>query len=237
MCCSLLYCICWGKVSLTCKYVSHLRWQHRTNSWSGYLLLPARLSCFQIGRIRWASILYLSLFNTRRLNKFIRCSNISMGLLLNNHKAGISTNVDKEVKKAIVQFLKASNAQLSNGLSSLARNGLLEHFSWPCRQETQTHTILIWHIATCYCEITPPPPELELSGSLEQVDVLIHRGVVTKLSKILCILGCVCSSFATRSPYLMRWKRKQENYSRQEPGNENFGRTRGNHFCEGCKAW
>ncbi|RCV17226.1 hypothetical protein SETIT_3G202700v2 [Setaria italica] len=168
----------WCKVSLTCRYVSHLQWQqNKFMEWILAFLCKVTLLSNWQDKIGQYSLLESFQGNpyTRRLNIFIRWSNIlylqdqekmgiSMGLLLNNHKARISTNVDKEVKKAIVQSLKASNAQLSNGLSSLARN------------------------ATCYCEIALPPPELELSGSLEQVDVLIHRGVATKLSRYCAYL-------------------------------------------------
>ncbi|CAL4908738.1 unnamed protein product [Urochloa decumbens] len=159
----------WGKVSLTCRYVSHIQWQ-KNNIMERMLAFLCKVTLLS----NWQDKI-----DQEKMG-------IDMGLLLNNRKAGISTNVDTEVKKAIVQSLKANNAQLSNGLSSLARNGLVEHFSWACRQETQTHKILIWHIATCYCEIAPP--ELELSGSLEQVDVLIHRGVATKLSRYCAYL-------------------------------------------------
>ncbi|KAF8719455.1 hypothetical protein HU200_024173 [Digitaria exilis] len=188
----------WGKVSLTCRYVSQL--QRQNNKYMERMLAflcEVRLVSSWQDKIGQYSLLESFQGNpyTRRLKSFTRWSNIlylqdqekmgiSMGLLLNNRKAGISTNVDAEVKKAIVQSLKASNGQLSNGLSSLVRNGLVEPFSWACRQETQTHTILIWHIATCYCEIAPP----ELSGSVEQVDVLIHHDVAMKLSRYCAYL-------------------------------------------------
>ncbi|OEL14457.1 hypothetical protein BAE44_0024525 [Dichanthelium oligosanthes] len=189
----------WGKVSLACRYVSRLQWQKNKfmERILAFLCKVTLLSNWQ-DKIGQYSLLESSQGNpyTRRLKFLFRWSNIlylqdqekmgvSMGLLLNNRKAGISTKVHAEVKKAIVQSLKTSNGQLSNGSSSLARNGLVEHF-WACRQETQIHTILIWHIATCYCEIAPP--ELELSGSNKQVDVLIHRDVATKLSKYCAYL-------------------------------------------------
>ncbi|KAF8703732.1 hypothetical protein HU200_031818 [Digitaria exilis] len=173
----ILYCLSdWGKVSLTCRYVSQL--QRQNNKYMERMLAflcEVRLVSSWQDKIGQYSLLESFHGNpyTRRLKSFTRWSNIlylqdqekmgiSMGLLLNNRKAGISTNVDAEVKKAIVQSLKASNGQLSNGLSSLVRN------------------------ATCYCEIAPP--ELELSGSVEQVDVLIHHDVVMKLSRYCAYL-------------------------------------------------
>lgn len=82
---------------------------------------------------------------------------INMTAVVNDRKEGVPIIVHHEVKKAIVQSMKVSNGQLSNGMFSLARNGLIEQFSWACWQETQTHTILIWHIATSYCEIALAP--------------------------------------------------------------------------------
>ncbi|CAL4932946.1 unnamed protein product [Urochloa decumbens] len=57
-----------------------------------------------------------------------------------------------DVKLAVARTLKRSNGRLSNGASSLQQNnqyGLI----WACIQESHTSTMLIWHIATQYCEI------------------------------------------------------------------------------------
>ncbi|CAL5077604.1 unnamed protein product [Urochloa decumbens] len=58
----------------------------------------------------------------------------------------------RDVKLAIARTLKVSNGHLSNGAFSLQRNaqcGLL----WACQQENHTSTMLIWHIATEYCDV------------------------------------------------------------------------------------
>jgi hypothetical protein len=126
-----------------CKITLLPNWQNKIGQYSILESFEANI-CKRWLNIftRWSSIIYLH--DQEKMG-------INMGCLINNRKAGVPTNVHNEIKKAIVQSLKASDGQLSNGLSSLTRNGLLEHFSWACRQETQTHTILIWHIATGYC--------------------------------------------------------------------------------------
>ncbi|RLM68933.1 uncharacterized protein C2845_PM17G13640 [Panicum miliaceum] len=55
--------------------------------------------------------------------------------------------------------LKSINGPPTNGSTSLRRNGVLGHFDWTLKQETHIHTILTWHIATCYCDMFPPAEE------------------------------------------------------------------------------
>lgn len=56
------------------------------------------------------------------------------------------------MKLAVAQTLKRNAGQLSNGASSLRRNGQ-DRLVWACRQENHANSMLIWHIATEYCEI------------------------------------------------------------------------------------
>jgi hypothetical protein len=56
-----------------------------------------------------------------------------------------------DVKLAIAQSLKASNGLLSNGVASLGRNNFVT--LWACQQEIPATNLLIWHIATEYCDI------------------------------------------------------------------------------------
>lgn len=77
------------------------------------------------------------------------------------------------VKLAIAQTLKANNGQLSNGVSSLRRNNLDGIFSrddldkislWACQQKIQATNLLIWHIATEYCDIAQSLQTTERGG-------------------------------------------------------------------------
>jgi hypothetical protein len=82
-----------------------------------------------------------------------------------------------DVKLAVAQTLKGSNGNLSNGAFSLrcnAQHGLL----WACQQEYHASTMLIWHIATEYCEVA------ESCGRQEQGDVSVpNRNIAVTLSK------------------------------------------------------
>lgn len=52
----------------------------------------------------------------------------------------------------------------------------MDDLSWTCRQETLTHVILIWHVATCYCDMMSqqileedvPHQTLQQEGSTSQ---------------------------------------------------------------------
>ncbi|CAL5034348.1 unnamed protein product [Urochloa decumbens] len=87
-----------------------------------------------------------------------------------------------DVKLAIVQTFKVSNGHLSNGAFSLRRNeqcGLL----WACQQEYHTSTMLIWHIATEYCDVA------RSCERKEQDDVSVPNHVIaTTLSKYCAYL-------------------------------------------------
>lgn len=108
-------------------------------------------------------------------------TNIMHSLLHDTRGCVVIVEALIQSRKQWMKHLSVFECWQCPGLSSLARKSLVEHFPWACKQETQAHTILIWHIATYYCEISPP--KLELSGSREQVDVLIHHSVTTKPSR------------------------------------------------------
>ena len=80
-----------------------------------------------------------------------------------------------EVKKAIIASLKTNEQQLNNGETSLERNGVKNELSWAFRLETQTHVIMVWHIATCLCEINLEQAKLQRESE--------HFIVATALSK------------------------------------------------------
>ncbi|KAL8143839.1 hypothetical protein V2J09_016871 [Rumex salicifolius] len=75
------------------------------------------------------------------------------------------TDGQKEIKlvklstkmmKAVIQSLCVNGQTLSNGAASLERNQV--HLSWACKNHTtNSHVILIWHIATSICEMSPIP--------------------------------------------------------------------------------
>ncbi|KAF8032372.1 hypothetical protein BT93_D1323 [Corymbia citriodora subsp. variegata] len=96
----------------------------------------------------------------------------------NGQKQLDPTKLSKEVKMAISRSL---GKYLEKGQASLRRSDLSDELSWACNLETNTHVILVWHIATTFCEHEVPCAQL----SEEQRD---NFGTVTKLSRYLAYL-------------------------------------------------
>ncbi|EXC35319.1 hypothetical protein L484_026643 [Morus notabilis] len=88
-----------------------------------------------------------------------------------------------EVKKAVVLSFKTNGRKLSNGLASLQRNGFADQFSWACRLETQTHVVLVWHIATTLCEKSLSFSQTEISAAKSK-----YFNVANALSKYCAYL-------------------------------------------------
>ncbi|KAJ4801475.1 hypothetical protein LUZ62_052721 [Rhynchospora pubera] len=72
-------------------------------------------------------------------------------------KAGKKIKIFHEVKQSIVDALSHYNindGNLMNSMpSSLYKRWVRNSYQWACRQETFSHLILVWHIATSMCEI------------------------------------------------------------------------------------
>ena len=98
------------------------------------------------------------------------------------------------MKKAIIASLKANEQQLNNGETSLERNGVKNEVSWACRLETQTHVIMIWHIATCLCEINWKQANLQRESE--------HFVVATALSKYCAYLVAFAPRFLPDHAYI-----------------------------------
>ncbi|KAM0842435.1 hypothetical protein ACQ4PT_058370 [Festuca glaucescens] len=69
-----------------------------------------------------------------------------------------SINLEKEVKKAILESFKGLDknpqrlgAYFSNAFGS--KGDIMQQLEWAIDLEADTHRILVWHIATCLCEI------------------------------------------------------------------------------------
>ncbi|CAD6220142.1 unnamed protein product [Miscanthus lutarioriparius] len=86
--------------------------------------------------------------------KILQCQETSFSRGISNPgiKGPDRIRLSDNVKLAVAQTLKRNAGQLSNGASSLRRNGH-DRLIWACRQENHANSMLIWHIATEYCEI------------------------------------------------------------------------------------
>ena len=100
-----------------------------------------------------------------------------------------------EVKKAIIVSLKTINGQvLKNGEASLQRNGVENELSWACRLETQTHVIMVWHIATSICETECKLANLQMESE--------HFIVANALSKYCAYLVAFAPRFLPDHSYI-----------------------------------
>jgi hypothetical protein len=66
------------------------------------------------------------------------------------------------MRELVADTLLAIDGPPTNGSRSLKinRDSADYDWLWTCKQETHTDTILIWHIATCYCDMTPMSDDL-----------------------------------------------------------------------------
>ncbi|KAM3318344.1 hypothetical protein ACQJBY_035842 [Aegilops geniculata] len=166
-------------------------WQHKLGQYSlldsvshNPNLLKHRSAC----RLLFISCLMGTVVKFFHLMDFRFFHQTNVQALRVRKKAGESVKLPDEVKKAVICSLKSTDGKLSNGRSSLESNGA-QCLLWACeweihldpswsqRKQSQTHIILTWHIATCYCEMLTLSPEN-----------MIPFSIATKLSKYCAYL-------------------------------------------------
>ncbi|XP_073013665.1 uncharacterized protein [Typha latifolia] len=139
----------WTKVLVLCKYVKNPGWT-RIKIVENAL----RLLCNFTVLHGWQRNIYQCnlLFGSSRYNVWNRRYRLVVR----------KSRLPKEVKKAIVTSLKSltfddvhrSDARRpSDAILLRLHRSVTERFSWACNLKTHTHTILVWHIATCLCDI------------------------------------------------------------------------------------
>ncbi|WOL13458.1 hypothetical protein Cni_G22228 [Canna indica] len=149
----------WATVMLICWYVK-VSWLRK---WScldhAFKLLfrtrfsdPIRKDLGQYSLLRY----YKSSFQTKLYKATFGFAGKKLG---DGVKKGTSVKLSYEVKEAIFDSLKSSNGHLSNGESSLRRNQMSQ-LCWACRLPNYMHTTMVWHIATCFCEIKPTSQDI-----------------------------------------------------------------------------
>ncbi|KAK3432875.1 hypothetical protein EUGRSUZ_D00381 [Eucalyptus grandis] len=156
----------WAKVTYICKYVRNERWQR------------CRCAGMSIG------IMCRICYSPSKW-KYNRLTAAYLDQKRTGEKQLAPTNLSKEVKRAIARSL---GKYLEKGQTSLRLNDLSENFhnlfvefSRACNLETTTHVIMVWHIATTFCEHKMPHAQ----PSTEQGD---NFDVAAKLSQYLAYL-------------------------------------------------
>ncbi|KAI4367278.1 hypothetical protein MLD38_023035 [Melastoma candidum] len=107
---------------------------------------------------------------------------LMMDLVRPGEKEGRAIKLTGEIKKAVFNSLRRNGQDLSNGEASLRTNEVSEKLAWACAIETQTQVIMVWHIATIFCEHHHKPP----NDSVGDIQRDFH--VATSLSKYLAYL-------------------------------------------------
>ncbi|XP_072952177.1 uncharacterized protein [Typha angustifolia] len=199
----LFFCLAsdWYKVMLICQYVILL--ERRSSVGSEILMKP-------LGLIRLSSFLKkiaLSRYWVGKLGQYSFLDSFDYGPRNVTHYATVLGLVDKtmrgkkqensvelptEVKKAIISSLRSSGGRLTNGIRSLQDNGVSEELLWACRLHTDTHSILVWHIATTLCDNIPPAQDSPESDQELRRDKI----VATSLSRY-------CAYLVVFAPHLL----------------------------------
>ncbi|CAL4905031.1 unnamed protein product [Urochloa decumbens] len=137
----------WVQVSLACRYV--------------------KKNCCQPSGFIEKSICFLRRVTVSRAWR----NKISQHSILSG-KQYPAAEVSGTVKRAIARSLIATDGDLTNGETSLRQN---QNLSWTLNNHSQLEIMLIWHIATEYCDLS----EDHLSDGIARGD----RGVAVHLSR------------------------------------------------------
>ncbi|KAI6703525.1 hypothetical protein NL676_012661 [Syzygium grande] len=168
----------WAKVTYICNYVRSEWWQR--NECAGKLIeIMCRVWLVKPwGRqLRQYSLLKSYSYSPRKYI-YNRLTAAYLDQKRNGQQQIAPTNLSTEVKKAIARSL---GKYLEKGQASLRRKDLSDVLPWACNLGTTTHVIMVWHIATTFCEHEVPRAQL----SQEQRDDFDRA---TKLSQYLAYL-------------------------------------------------
>ncbi|XP_030948877.1 uncharacterized protein LOC115972758 [Quercus lobata] len=180
----------WAKVQWLCSYVKNPSWQNNK-----FIEKIIQIVCHKKWLKPWEQKLgqydLLKSFNHNPSNSW---ASPYIDISRKGQKESSRIKLSLEVKKAIIASLKANEQQLNNGETSLERNGVKNELSWACRLETQTHVIMVWHIATCLCEINWEQANLQRESE--------HFIVATALSKYCAYLVAFAPRFLPDHAYI-----------------------------------
>ncbi|CAL4990993.1 unnamed protein product [Urochloa decumbens] len=146
----------WNKVALIRSYVTASFLQRRGSFLQIIIGLLLRLKSFR----PWKRTLgqYCILQDLGHKSWARNCLHYATMRLVDkaNKRPNKSVKLSENVKKAIVDSLLGCKGNLTNGVTSLQRNGVHAVLSWACdataTDGSVTRTILVWHIATNLCE-------------------------------------------------------------------------------------
>ncbi|XP_020163031.1 uncharacterized protein [Aegilops tauschii subsp. strangulata] len=140
----------WANVSLVCKYARHPSW-HGNACIEKLLLLLGRPH-------KWLRYWRNTIGQYSVLDSFSSSYWARLKHHLPRGKAGKPKELTMEVKRAIAHTIKHSVCdRLSHGASALMKHHMSNELHWACEisdEFTLIHSILVWHVATSYYEIS-----------------------------------------------------------------------------------
>ncbi|KAK3432874.1 uncharacterized protein LOC104442580 [Eucalyptus grandis] len=173
----------WAKVIYICKYVQS-KWLQSNRCAVKLIEIMCRVSLLK----PWGRQLHqYSLLQSYSYSPW-KCTHNKLtaayfDLKRNGQKKIAPTNLPDEVTEAISWSLRNKKEKESLRLNGLSKEELLS----ACHLETTTHVILVWHIATTFCEHEAPPTDSQLSQEQRNIATK-QRIIATKLSRYLAYL-------------------------------------------------
>lgn len=147
----------WTKLVIICRYVEG-SWLLRNHLVEHIILFLCRSNLVMRWHNKMAQYNFVESFNYKPWVK----KTLHYGTLYivekptEGAKVGKTIKMFEEVKESVVQALCLINidsGDLTNGMALLYKRRVGDSYQWACRQETCSHLILVWHIATSMCEI------------------------------------------------------------------------------------
>ncbi|KAK7846357.1 uncharacterized protein LOC112025829 [Quercus suber] len=194
----------WAKVQWLCYYVKKPLWHNKC------IEMIIRVICHRKLFKPWDRKLgQYSLLESFSHNPSILLYNRWTSPYIDKPRDGLKLSAQvtlpMEVKKAIIHSLKTHEQQiqrLTNGVASLRRNRVENELSWACTLKTQTHVIMVWHIATSLCELSSSSQENVTGEQVNQQRESEDFIVATKLSKYCAYLVAFAPRLLPDHPYI-----------------------------------
>jgi hypothetical protein len=118
-------------------------------------------------------------------------------------KRGKPEKLSIEVKEAVVDALvRSKEGHMTNGVSSLENNGVLQKLSLPCHGKGVTQTILVWHIATTICKQKLDAARPKKNKPLPELSTEDNTAI-DRTSKVASSLSQYCAYLLAFNPDLL----------------------------------
>lgn len=190
----------WAKVQWLCYYVKKPSWHNKC------IEMIIRVICHKNLLKPWdRKLAQYSLLESFSHNPSVLLYNRCTSPYIDKPRSGLKQSAHVTlpigVKKAIIHSLKTNGQRLTNGVASLQRNKI-NVLSWACELPTQTHVIMVWHIATSLCELNLSSQVIATGEQVNQLRQSENFIVATKLSKYCAYLVAFAPRLLPDHPYI-----------------------------------